>query len=714
MHNHMENPLWYRVSALRPRLAVHVRIQPQRFRQQTWYVLHNQVSGRFFRFSPTAHHLISLMDGSHSVQKIWDAANDSLGDNAPTQDETIDLLARLHSADALQSNITPDMEALFERRVQQQHQKRVRTLKNPLAIRIPLLDPDRLLGRLVPLTRPVFGLAGIVIWMVMITTAAAVATAHWEQLTDGIVDRALSPQNLFLLWLLYPLVKALHELGHGLATKVWGGEVHDMGIILIALLPVPYVDASSATGFPEKRRRIVVGAAGIMVELFLAALALLLWLNVEPGVVSALAFNVMLIGAVSTVFINGNPLLRFDGYYVFADTIDIPNLATRSKNYLGYLVQYYLLGLRDAKSPVMAPGERFWFICYGIASYLYRIVILLTIILFVAEKYLAVGIILAVWAATTLFIIPIGKQFTFVFMHPRVQRNRFRALSVTASLVFGVAGLLLVVPFPLTTTAEGIIAPPEQSEVRAAGDGVIKRLLTTPGQLVKQGQPLIETEDVFLDAEVRILAARLLGLAARYEALKGAHQQVRADLVKEEIAVVQADLNAAEKRLDSLLLHSPADGVFIVERPENLPGLFLRQGDLVGYVLDVDRPTVRVAIPQADIGLVRRKTHAVQVRLAERLDTVVAAKIIRQVPAASNRLPGPALGPHGGGPFPVDPGDIHGVTTLEGIFEVRLQLPIAVDKLGGRVYALFEHGREPLARQWYRRLRQLFLTRFNV
>ncbi len=714
MHNHMENPLWYRVSALRPVLAVHVKIQPQRFRQQTWYVLQNQVSGRYFRFSPAAYHLIGLMDGSRSVQQIWDSANDAFGDNAPTQDETIDLLARLHTADALQSNMTPDMEALFERRVQQQHKKRMRPLKNPLAIRIPLLDPDRLLERLVPLAGRLFGPLSIVIWIVMITVAVAFAAAYWEPLTGGIADRVLSPQNLFLLWLLYPLVKALHELGHGLATKVWGGEVHEMGIILIALLPVPYVDASSATGFPEKRRRIVVGAAGIMVELFLAALALLLWLNVEPGVVSALAYNVMLIGAVSTLFINGNPLLRFDGYYVFSDAIDIPNLATRSKNYLGYLVQYYLLGLRDSKSPVMAPGERFWFICYGVASYLYRVVILVTIILFVAEKYLAVGVILAVWATTTLFVIPIFKQVAFVFVHPRVQRQRFRAVSVTALLVFGVAGLLLAVPFPLTTTAEGIIAPHEQSEVRAAGDGVIQRLIATPGQLVKQGQPLIETEDVFLEAEVRLLSARLRGLKARYDALRGAHQQLRADLLKEEIAVVQADSDSATRQLESLVLHSPADGVFIVEQPDSLPGFFLRQGDRVGYVMDIDHPTVRVAIPQADIGLVRRQTRGVQVRLAERLDAVVAAKIIRQVPAASNRLPSPALGPQGGGPFPVDPGDIHGVTTLEGIFEVRLQLPMAVDKLGGRVYVLFDHGREPLAWQWYRRFRQLFLRRFNV
>ncbi len=714
MHNHLENPLWYRVSGLHPSVAVHVKIQPQRFRRQTWYVLHNPVSGRFFRVSQAAHRIISLMDGSRSVQQIWSLVNEKLPDEEITQDETIDLLARLHHADALQSDITPDMQALFERRVQLRRRRRLRPLKNPLAVRIPLIDPDRLLDRLVPFVRPVFGAAGFLVWLAVVAAAVGLAAVYWEPLTQGIADRVLAPQSLFLLWLLYPLVKALHELGHGLATKVWGGEVHEMGVVIIALLPVPYVDASSATGFPEQHRRIVVGAAGIMVETFLAALALMLWLNVEPGVISALAYNVMLIGAVSTLFVNGNPLLRFDGYYVFADAIAIPNLATRAKGYLAYLTQRYLLGLPDAKSPVVAPGERSWFIGYGVASYVYRVVILITIILLVAGKFLAVGVILAAWATITLFIIPVVKVFAFVFTHPRVQRRRLRAIPVAVSLPLGLAGLLLAVPFPLTTIAEGVIAPPEQSEVRAAGDGVITRLLSAPGRRVKKGQPLIETQDEFLDAEVQLLEARLRGLQARYDAFRGTHEQVRAELVKEEIAVVRADLEAAQGQLDSLVLLSPADGVFVADQPDNLPGRFLRQGDLVAYVMDTDRPSARVVIPQADIGLVRRQTRAVYVRLAERLDTVVEAQMVRQVPAASNNLPSPALGPLGGGPFPTDSTDARGVTTLEGVFEVKLQLPLSIDRLGGRVYALFDHGREPLARQWYRRFRQLFLRRFNV
>jgi len=130
-------------------------------------------------------------------------------------------------------------------------------------------------------------------------------------------------------------VKALHELGHAYALKHWGGEVHELGLMFLVFLPVPYVDATGSASFGQKWQRALVGAAGIIVELLLSAIALFIWLNAEEGLVRAFAFNVMVIGGVSTVFFNGNPLLRFDGYYILSDLVEIPNLGDRSKRYLG-------------------------------------------------------------------------------------------------------------------------------------------------------------------------------------------------------------------------------------------------------------------------------------------------------------------------------------------------------------------------------------------
>src|SRR6185503_20228443 len=146
-----------------------------------------------------------------------------------------------------------------------------------------------------------------------------IGAAHWSDLTANLIDRVTTPHNLVLLWFLFPVIKALHEFGHAFAVKVFGGEVHEMGIMILVLSPVPYVEASASSAFSSKWQRMIVGAAGMGVELVLAAIAVYVWVSVEPGSVRTLAYNTILIAGISTVIFNANPLLRFDGYYILAD-----------------------------------------------------------------------------------------------------------------------------------------------------------------------------------------------------------------------------------------------------------------------------------------------------------------------------------------------------------------------------------------------------------
>jgi putative peptide zinc metalloprotease protein len=333
------SPSWYRVAALKPRIRAHAVIHRHAYRDKVWFVLQDHAAGRSHRFSPAAHHFIGLMDGERTVQQMWEAASAHLGDAAPTQEEVIRLLGQLHSADALLCDVPPDSMEVFRRHQRHERMEWRRRLWTPLALRFPLIDPDRFLERTLPVVRPLFGWLGALLWLAVVGTGMVLAASHWTDLTENVMDRVLAPQNLLLLWLVYPAVKALHELGHAYATKRWGGEVHEIGIMLLVLTPVPYVDASASWGFRDKYQRMVVGAAGIGVELFLGSLALFVWLSVEPGAVSSVAYNVMLISGISTLLFNGNPLLRFDGYYVLADAIEIPNLGTRANKYLGYLFQ---------------------------------------------------------------------------------------------------------------------------------------------------------------------------------------------------------------------------------------------------------------------------------------------------------------------------------------------------------------------------------------
>ena len=714
MSHHGNSPHWYRVAGLRPRLVPHAELQRHTVRGKVWHVLYNRVSGRSYRFTGNAHHFIAMMGGRGTVEDLWKANADALGDEGLTQEETVGLLRRLYSADLLQTDISTDAAEIFERQQRQARAQWIGRVKNPLAIKIPLFDPDRTLERLVPIFRPLFGHVGLMLWLAVLCVGGVMAAVHWREIVGDTSTSLLSPQNLALLWLCYPLIKALHELGHGLATKVWGGEVHEVGVILLALIPVPYVDASASGSFPEKHRRTVVGAAGIMVELFLAVLALGLWLNTEPGLIHSMAYNTLLIGSVSTLFFNGNPLLRFDGYYVMTDAIGMPNLATRSNQYLGYLVKRYLFGVRGLESPTTADGERRWLIGYGVLSYVYRVIILVTIVLFVAESYPTVGVLIALWATGTMLVLPVLKHTRALLTAPVLQRQRARAVSICAALVTAAAALLFMVPAPLATLAEGVIAPPEGAELRAGHEGTITRLLAKPDTRVARNQALIETEDPFLQARTQNLQARLRELSIRRQVLLAEQKQVEANILDEEIQVGQADLKRSHEQAESLLLRSPVEGVFLVDLPDDLPGRFVRRGELLGYVADLSEPTVRVAVPQADIGLVKHQTLSASVRLAERLDSPVVASVTRQVPAAVERLPSAVLGPMGGGPFAVDPEDSSGTRAMEGVFEVVLALPVSVERLGTRVYVRFDHGSESLARQWYRRLRQLFLRKFNV
>jgi putative peptide zinc metalloprotease protein len=544
---------------------------------------------------------------------------------------------------------------------------------------------------------------------------AVLTVSHWTDLTHNASDRILNTQNLILLWLTFPFIKVLHELGHAFATKIWGGEVHEMGISLLVLTPVPYVDASASSAFPDKRKRIFVAAAGMMVELFIAALALVVWLNVESEFVHALMFNIMLIGGVSTLFFNGNPLLRFDGYYMLADAIEIPNLGGRAQQYLGYLCQRYLFDADAAETPVTASGESGWFAFYGIAAFVYRLFITFFIVLFVASKFFIVGVLLAEWAVLTQVILPLAKQIGFLFLSPKIRRRRFRALGLTAIALVTAAVTVFYVPVPFWTRVEGVVWLPEQAQIRAGSDGTVQRLLADPDSAVNPGAPLVELKDPFLAANLNVLEARVTELTARYDAVVTA-DRVEAEIIDEERIGVRAERDRAREMAAKLVVRSPGSGRFIVTQPQNLPGMFVHKGDLIGYVAATHDAGVRVVVSQSDILLIRQRTTGVEVKLSSRPRQTIAAAIEREVPAANYVLPSKALGTAGGGRIAVDPGDEQGTRALEKVFQLDLALLDEAPYLhfGERVYVRFAHGDMPLGQQWYWIGRQLFLRHFGV
>ncbi|OQX64183.1 MAG: peptidase M50 [Desulfococcus sp. 4484_241] len=705
---------WYRVAGLKPFLRSHAEIHRQTFRGKVWYVLQDHSTGRFHRFSEQAYYLIGLMDGSRTLHEIWEAACRRLGDDMPTQEEVIGLLSQLHQADVLQSNIAPDIGPLLERSHKDRQSRFWNYVRSPVSIRIPLIDPDRFLDKTIGLVAPFFTVPAAVIWCGLVLAALVLAILHWNELTMDLADRVLATENLVILWLVYPVIKALHEFGHAWAVKRWGGEVHEMGIMLLVFVPVPYLDASTASAFREKRRRMIVGFIGIGVEVLIASLAMILWVNLEPGALRAVAFNVILIAGVSTVFFNGNPLLRYDAYYILMDYLEIPNLGTRANRYLGYLAQRYLLRNNEAAFTLSDSREGLWLVFYGIAAFLYRIFISIRIALFVAGKFFFIGVFIAIWALIGLIFVPVYRLIQTILADPELYKERNRIASL--ALVFGGIAVLFfcLVRLPSTTMAEGVLWPGEQAQVRAGTDGIIKAFVVRPGRIVKAGDPLLVCENPEVEAEEKVLEAKLREYKARRLAAM-ATDRTAEKIIAEEVTLIESELRRARERLETLVVKSPTDGRFVLPNVEDYPGRFVRRGDPLGYVVDEKKTTILVPVPQAQVGKIRQSVRAVSARPVDRVFHLIPAHLIREVPAASANLPTLAFSLEGGGDFALDPRAREERRSFEKLFYFEVALDEHIDgRLGERVFIRFEHEPETLASRWYKTVRWVFLRVFNL
>lgn len=713
---------WYQVADLRPRLRSHALIHRHLYRGHIWYVLQDRSSGRFHRFSPIANMVIGLMDGRRTLREVWDLACERLGDDAPTQDEVIGILSSLHQADVLHTDTRPDMHELNERHVRQERIKFKQYIQNPLALRFPLFDPDRLLNWMNPVTRHLFGPVGAVAWLCFALWGAVIAAQHWGELTQDITDQLFAAENLMLMALVFPFAKLVHEFGHAMAIKARGGEVHEMGIMLLVLMPIPYLDASASLAFREKSQRILVGSAGMLSELWLAALALLVWVNVEPGLARALAYNVMLVAGISTLVFNANPLLRFDGYYILSDLLEIPNLGQRANVYFAYLVKRHLLRVRDAVAARDAPGERAWFVFYAITSFVYRIFLSITIALMVASHYFVVGVLLAIWSLFNTFLMPLGKQIKYLATSPDLRGRRSYAVVTVAALAGLVAVVVFQIPAPSWTRTEGVTVAVRDAAVRAAGDGFITAIAARPNQRVVRGEPLILTEDLDLQAQLQIVTAQVNEQRARYSAAQ--EEPVQREIIRVELDHLQARLADVRRRIADLVIRSPGDGLFLISDPDDAPGQYVRRGERLGYVLDYARLSVQVVVPQSDIDLVREMTRKVELRPVENVSRLFVARVKRVVPAATRQLPGNALGASGGGQLALDPKPEDGnrpealATAANSLFVFELELEprdaALLRHVGGRLYARFERAPEPLGTQAYRAMRRMLLSIFNV
>ena len=707
---------WYRIAHQRICLRPGIKVRRQNYRGERWLVLENPFSNQYFRLRPAAYELVARLRPDRTVQEVWQECIDRFPDDAPGQEAVLQLLSQLYFANLLQYDLAADSAQLFER-FKKRRQREIRSrFLNLMFMRFPLLDPDEFLVRTLPVVGKLISAFGALLWLVVVGSGLKVVADNFPALRVQ-SQSILAADNLVLLYAGLVLIKSLHEFGHAYFCRKFGGEVHVMGVMLMIFTPVPYMDATSSWGFRSRWQRMLVGGAGMIVEIFVAALATFVWASTNTGTLHNLAYNIMFIASVSTVVFNINPLLRFDGYYILSDLIEIPNLHQRCSLHLKHLAEHYLFGIKKSESPAQSRREAAWLTVFGIASGIYRVIVFGGILLFVADRLLLLGMVMAFICLISWVMVPTGKLIQYLSSSPRLDRNRPRAIAVTASTAALLLVLLQVIPFPSHFRAPGVLQAKERTEVITETAGYVEAVLAKPGQTVARGQGLLRLGNYELELELANTRARHEEIQAR---LRLAMKEDTASLkpLRSRLASVAGRLQKLEKDKADLIIKARHAGVWIAPTISDYVGRWLPRGAVLGLLVNPAAFEFAATVNQEDVdSLFARKMSSAEVRLHGEAGKTIAVGHWKVIPGGQRTLPSPALGWKGGGEVPIAADDPHGTKAAEPFFQVLATLPSGgeVALLDGRSGKIrFDLQPEPLLPRWIRSLRQLLQKRYQI
>ncbi len=711
---------WYQVANLRVALLPSVRVHKQMIHGTPWYILTEPYTRQYFKISSEAYLFLARLTPKLTVDEVWNNMLDTYPEQAPGQEESVRILSQLHHANLLYFNSLPDGAGIFEREKRIARKTFYTKIASFLFVRIPLVNPNDRLNRIKHLARIGISLPAFFIWTAAIVFGllSVVQNSHaLSEQTQGI----LAVENLPWLYLCIAGLKILHELSHALACKRYGGDVHVMGVMFLVFVPLPYMDATASWAFRERRQRIIVSCAGMTAELFAAALAAVVWARTGAGTLHSLAFNVMLVGSVSSLLFNGNPLLRYDAYFILSDLLDIPNLSQKAGGHCMYLLKRYLMGSDSVVSTAIDRTQAVWLTLYGILATLYRLVLSFFIILIVLDRFFAVGVVLIISSLIIWGVRPAWKIFEYL-LSPEIQTHRQRAVWMTLLLIFTGVSIVGKVPFPVNIKAPGVIEAVSFHPVTTNVSGILHRIHIQPGQRIRTGQVLVELINPDLKTDQTLTRNMIL---ENSHLMRKVLWKSPADIapLKQQMAMLKARLAELDRQHAQLVIHAPADGVWVAPQlSEKLNNWFTR-GQLLGRLIG-DTPfrfTAVVSQEQAN-ELFGSPLSTVELRLRGQADQglYLPAQKLKLIPFRRERLASAALGWAGGGAIATMSDDKGGQLAPEGFFEVRAALP----QVSSAIPLRLMHGLSgtlrigqtprPLFVQARRKLRQLAQKRYGL
>lgn len=697
---------------LRPDLVV----QPQFYEGVTHYVIKDPIGLKYFRFKPEEYFLLQQLNGKYTLQEVKKAFERKYRPQTIAIEDLMRFAAQLHEAGIAQVDTADQGKVLIRRRRKNKWKRVGSFLANILYIKIPIIDPERLLTWMYPYFRWIYTPWFVTITLLLMFSSITLVVSQWHDFHAKLPEfqSFFNWRTIVAFWCSLAVVKVIHEFGHGLTAKHFGGEVHEMGMLFLVLTPALYCDVTDSWLLPNKWHRIWISAAGIYVECVLAAIAAWIWFYTEPGLLNSLMMATMFICSVNTILFNANPLLRYDGYYVAADYLEVPNLRIKSTQFFGYLFQEKVMGLEIPVQSYLPRSRRFLFVSYAIASFLYRWVVTFSIVFFlinVLKPYglESVGYILAVGSLVPLAFMPLYQIIKFVRTPGRLRKmKKARTAGFFAGVAALIAGILLI-PTPLRVTGSLVLTPAKPALVYGDtpgrlieinvqdGDWVHGPKFDDQGVMIEPGQTIAKLSNPELQREQMARQSEQAINMAWYDTYNHSTNPGSRSLAQvrhKQAEDLEQVIDKIAGQIADLTLHAPRDGVAIGVPKRDTLGQHLKPGKPFCQIGDPARLEAHLILDQSDMDLIREGSIA-WVKIYGDSEVTYRSKVSERAQRNREQVP-PELSNLAGGEIATkpDPKNPEAAKPLTAVYEVVI--PIDNDDLklqpGLRGFAKIDGG----------------------
>jgi putative peptide zinc metalloprotease protein len=679
------------------RKQVRLRVRPdlqifeQKYEGKVYHVVKDPVCLRYYRFNKQEYFVFNLFDGKHTMEEVQKSFEEEFKPQRLEHNDLEGFARQLVTAGLVQNEQPGAGKHLFHRRAKQRRLRRLASVTNILYLKLPIFDPDRLLTWMFQYLWWIFTPTFFVLSVLFMLSAVVHVTLHFDTFYAKLpaYQEFFAINTVLYMWISLGVVKVIHEFGHGLSCKAFGGECHEMGVLLMCLSPALYCNVTDAWTLADKWKRIIISFAGIYVELIIAAGATFVWWYTPAyPIANNIALCVMVLCSVSTVVFNANPLMRFDGYYMLADWLEIPNLREKANRFLNNLFLEKCLGIEVPPEAYMAPSRKLLFVAYAIGSWVYRWVVMFSILWmlsdFLGPKLKILSQMLAVLSLASLFIWPGYKVIKNIRQRGRLPDMKAVRVYITLFVLLVLILAFFLLPLPVSRVHEtGLVAiePGELEAVLLPEPARLTAVEVAPGETVRKGQVLARFHSAKLESDLTEARSNREAKRATADQLNRIVNQVRGQVDDDrlrdfEMQAQQAKAEAesadtAARMLDARIntlgaLRATRDGVAVtIPRKDEIDKLFDQGYPETPPIIQVGDPMklrIKVPVSPQDFQVLKDDLPAkggeldVSILIKGRSDREFHGKL-RQLPGQNASTLPIQLTQRGGGPLAVKPSD---------------------------------------------------------